>query len=71
MDATSFLRLVPPSCFGRFADFREFFFKTTWQNAQRAHIPLIGIGGIDSAAAALEKIEAGATLLQLLHWPDL
>ena len=28
-------------------------------------IPLIGIGGIDSAAAALEKIEAGATLLQL------
>ena len=36
-----------------------------WQNAQRAHIPLIGIGGIDSAAGALEKIEAGATLLQL------
>jgi dihydroorotate dehydrogenase len=28
-------------------------------------IPLIGIGGIDSAATALEKIEAGATLLQL------
>ncbi len=28
-------------------------------------IPLIGIGGIDCAAAALEKIEAGATLLQL------
>lgn len=28
-------------------------------------IPLIGIGGIDSAEAALEKIEAGATLLQL------
>ena len=28
-------------------------------------IPLIGIGGIDSAAGALEKIEAGATLLQL------
>jgi dihydroorotate dehydrogenase len=26
---------------------------------------LIGIGGIDSPQAALEKIEAGATLLQL------
>jgi dihydroorotate dehydrogenase len=28
-------------------------------------IPLIGIGGIDSGKRALEKIEAGATLLQL------
>ncbi|WP_041319795.1 quinone-dependent dihydroorotate dehydrogenase [Hyphomicrobium denitrificans] len=28
-------------------------------------IPLIGIGGIDNGDAALEKIEAGATLLQL------
>jgi dihydroorotate dehydrogenase len=28
-------------------------------------IPLIGIGGIDSPDAALAKIEAGATLLQL------
>jgi dihydroorotate dehydrogenase len=28
-------------------------------------IPLIGIGGIDTGAAALAKIEAGATLLQL------
>ncbi len=28
-------------------------------------IPLIGIGGIDSAQSALSKIEAGATLLQL------
>jgi dihydroorotate dehydrogenase len=28
-------------------------------------IPLIGIGGIDSGESALEKIEAGATLLQL------
>ena len=28
-------------------------------------IPLIGIGGIDSPAAAQAKIEAGATLLQL------
>ena len=28
-------------------------------------IPLIGIGGIDSAAAALTKMEAGATLIQL------
>ncbi|MGL4397575.1 MAG: quinone-dependent dihydroorotate dehydrogenase [Hyphomicrobium sp.] len=28
-------------------------------------IPLIGIGGIDSGASALAKIEAGATLLQL------
>jgi dihydroorotate dehydrogenase len=28
-------------------------------------VPLIGIGGIDSSAAAIAKIEAGATLLQL------
>ena len=28
-------------------------------------MPLIGIGGIDSGAAAIAKIEAGATLLQL------
>jgi dihydroorotate dehydrogenase len=28
-------------------------------------VPLIGVGGIDSGAAALTKIEAGATLLQL------
>ena len=28
-------------------------------------IPLIGIGGIDSGAAAIAKLEAGATLLQL------
>lgn len=28
-------------------------------------IPLVGIGGIDSGAAAIAKIEAGATLLQL------
>jgi dihydroorotate dehydrogenase len=28
-------------------------------------IPLIGIGGIDSGEAALAKIEAGATLIQL------
>ncbi|MCK9912498.1 hypothetical protein MXD81_25315, partial [Microbacteriaceae bacterium K1510] len=28
-------------------------------------IPLIGIGGIDSVATALAKIEAGATLVQL------
>lgn len=28
-------------------------------------LPLIGIGGIDSGARALEKIEAGATLLEL------
>jgi dihydroorotate dehydrogenase len=28
-------------------------------------IPLIGIGGIDSGAAALAKIRAGATLIQL------
>ena len=27
--------------------------------------PLIGVGGIDSGAAALAKIRAGATLLQL------
>jgi dihydroorotate dehydrogenase len=28
-------------------------------------VPLIGIGGIDSSAAAIAKLEAGATLLQL------
>jgi dihydroorotate dehydrogenase len=28
-------------------------------------MPLIGIGGIDSGAAAVAKLEAGATLLQL------
>ena len=28
-------------------------------------MPLIGIGGIDSGAAAIAKLEAGATLLQL------
>jgi dihydroorotate dehydrogenase len=33
--------------------------------ATEGKIPLIGIGGIDSPAAALAKIEAGATLLQL------
>ena len=27
--------------------------------------PLIGVGGIDSGEAALEKIEAGASLIQL------
>ncbi|MGE0851437.1 MAG: quinone-dependent dihydroorotate dehydrogenase [Hyphomicrobiaceae bacterium] len=33
--------------------------------ATGGRIPLIGIGGIDSAAAAIAKIEAGATLLQM------
>jgi len=33
--------------------------------ATEGKIPLIGIGGIDSGAAALSKIEAGATLVQL------
>jgi dihydroorotate dehydrogenase len=33
--------------------------------ATEGKIPLIGIGGIDSPEAALTKIEAGATLLQL------
>lgn len=33
--------------------------------ATEGRIPLIGIGGIDSADAALKKIEAGATLVQL------
>jgi dihydroorotate dehydrogenase len=31
----------------------------------RGGIPLIGIGGIDSGATAIAKLEAGATLLQL------
>jgi dihydroorotate dehydrogenase len=33
--------------------------------ATKGKIPLIGIGGIDSGETALQKIEAGATLLQL------
>jgi dihydroorotate dehydrogenase len=33
--------------------------------ASGGNIPLIGIGGIDSGAAALAKIRAGATLIQL------
>lgn len=33
--------------------------------ATEGKIPLVGIGGIDSGEAALAKIEAGATLLQL------
>lgn len=33
--------------------------------ATEGRIPLIGIGGIDSGASALAKIEAGASLLQL------
>jgi dihydroorotate dehydrogenase len=33
--------------------------------ATGGRIPLIGVGGIDSGEAALSKIEAGATLLQL------
>lgn len=33
--------------------------------ASRGQIPLIGIGGIDSGATAIAKLEAGATLLQL------
>jgi dihydroorotate dehydrogenase len=37
------------------------------QTAQRVQgaFPLIGVGGVDSAGAALEKIEAGASLVQL------
>lgn len=31
----------------------------------QGRVPLIGIGGIDSGAAAIAKIEAGATLLQI------
>ena len=42
----------------------------------QGRIPLIGIGGIDSGAAAIAKIEAGASLLQLytglvFHGPGL
>lgn len=33
--------------------------------ATRGAIPLIGIGGVDSAEAAIAKLEAGASLLQL------
>jgi dihydroorotate dehydrogenase len=31
----------------------------------QGRLPLIGVGGIDSGEAALAKIEAGASLLQL------
>lgn len=31
----------------------------------RTHLPLVSVGGIDSVAAATERLEAGATLLQL------
>jgi dihydroorotate dehydrogenase len=36
----------------------------TYVRAEKA-FPLIGVGGIDSGEAALDKIEAGATLIQL------
>jgi dihydroorotate dehydrogenase len=36
----------------------------TFVRVERA-FPLVGVGGIDSGAAALEKIRAGATLIQL------
>lgn len=36
-----------------------------FHQATSGKVPLIGIGGIDSGAAALSKIEAGARLLQL------
>jgi dihydroorotate dehydrogenase len=36
----------------------------TAQRVERA-FPLIGVGGVDSAEAAIEKIEAGASLVQL------
>ena len=31
----------------------------------KARIPIVGVGGIDSANAAQEKFDAGATLIQL------
>ncbi len=36
-----------------------------FHQALGGRVPLIGIGGIDSGAAALAKIEAGASLVQL------
>jgi dihydroorotate dehydrogenase len=33
--------------------------------ATGGRVPLIGVGGVDSGATALAKIEAGATLVQL------
>jgi len=38
--------------------------KSLYQNLQ-GEIPIIGIGGIDSASSAIEKFEAGADLVQL------
>lgn len=49
---------------------RPLFNKSTWVLAQmRSRIgpemPIIGVGGIDSAQTAIEKLEAGASLIQL------
>jgi dihydroorotate dehydrogenase len=46
-----------------------------YQNLQ-GEIPIIGVGGIDSAASAVEKFAAGADLIQLYtgfiyHGPNL
>ena len=42
----------------------------TFVRVERA-FPLVGVGGIDSGEAALEKIRAGATLIQLYTGFDL
>lgn len=49
---------------------RPLFHKSTamlarFHQATQGRVPLIGIGGIDSGATALAKIEAGASLIQL------
>ena len=31
-------------------------------------LPIIGVGGIQSAADAKEKLDAGASLVQVIHW---
>ena len=49
---------------------RPLFDRSTRMLRETAHrvegrVPLIGVGGIDGAAAAREKLAAGATLVQL------
>ncbi|XP_064414226.1 dihydroorotate dehydrogenase (quinone), mitochondrial [Latimeria chalumnae] len=46
---------------------RELSTQTVWEmySLTKGKIPIIGVGGVDSGADALEKIRAGATLVQL------
>ncbi len=59
------LRLEAGGLSGRPAFARSTIMLARVYQETKGQIPLIGIGGIDSPEAALAKIEAGATLLQL------